>query len=302
MLAQTTSPALETESTDMATADYALVAEAIQYLELNQTEQPSLDDLADHLHVSPFHLQRVFKRWAGISPKRFLQYLTVEHAKALLAASHSVLDATYAAGLSSPSRLHDLFVTVEAMTPGEFKDGGRELLIRYGVQPSPFGDCLLAMTGRGICGLAFINGAGVAGEVAQLRQFWPNASMVEDAAATAAVAQRIFAAPDSHLPQQREPVQLLLTGTNFQIRVWEALLRIPSGAVTTYADVAEAIGQPSAARAVGSAVGANHIAYLIPCHRVIRKNGLVRDYRWGSTRKKAMLGWESAHASGMLSF
>ncbi|MBK8049969.1 MAG: methylated-DNA--[protein]-cysteine S-methyltransferase [Anaerolineales bacterium] len=280
----------------MAAADYALVADAIQYLELNQTEQPSLDELADHLHISPFHLQRVFKRWAGISPKRFLQYLTVEHAKALLAASHSVLDATYAAGLSSPSRLHDLFVTVEAMTPGEFKEGGQSLTIRYGIQPSPFGDCLLAMTDRGVCGLSFVNGDGIPAEVAQLRQSWPNARLVEDAAGTAGVAQRIFAAPDLHMTQQPEPLRLLLTGTNFQIRVWEALLRIPSGAVTTYADVAAAIGQPSAARAVGSAVGANHIAYLIPCHRVIRKNGLVRDYRWGATRKKAMLGWESAHA------
>jgi AraC family transcriptional regulator of adaptative response/methylated-DNA-[protein]-cysteine methyltransferase len=206
------------------------------------------------------------------------------------------LDATYAAGLSSPGRLHDLFVSVEAMTPGEFKDGGRDLTIRYGVQPSPFGDCLLAVTDRGVCGLSFINGDGVVGEVAQLRRLWPNATLVEDANATAAVAARIFATPDPLQHQVTEPVRLLLAGTNFQIRVWEALLRIPSGAVTTYAGVAQAIGQPSAARAVGSAVGANHIAYLIPCHRVIRNNGIVRDYRWGPIRKKAMLGWESAHA------
>jgi AraC family transcriptional regulator of adaptative response/methylated-DNA-[protein]-cysteine methyltransferase len=270
--------------------DYQLIAAAIAYLEANRLEQPSLDDLAAHVALSPFHLQRLFKRWAGISPKRFLQFLTVGHAKQLLAESHSLLDAAYATGLSGPGRLHDLFVSVEAMTPGEFKQGGRGLDITYGIHPTPFGECLLATTERGICGLHFLNGGGAAAEVALLHERWPAANLIEDGAATGPVVQRIFA------PAQGDaaPLPVLLAGTNFQIKVWEALLRIPAGGVCTYEDIAHSLGQPSAARAVGGAVGANAIAYLIPCHRVIRKSGVIQDYRWGSTRKKAMLGWEAA--------
>jgi AraC family transcriptional regulator of adaptative response/methylated-DNA-[protein]-cysteine methyltransferase len=274
--------------------DYQLIAAAIAWLEENRLEQPSLDDLAAHLAISPFHLQRLFKRWAGISPKRFVQFLTIEHAKGLLAASHSLLDAAYASGLSGPSRLHDLFVNVEAMTPGEFKQGGKGLTIRYGVHATPFGDCLLAVTGRGVCDLNFLNGGGVDGARQALHERWPAAQIEEDCAATAAVAARIFTAAPPRAAGGAEPLPVLLAGTNFQIKVWEALLRIPPGQVCTYEDVAQSLGQPTAARAVGGAVGANHIAYLIPCHRVIRKSGVIQDYRWGSTRKKAMLGWEAA--------
>jgi AraC family transcriptional regulator of adaptative response/methylated-DNA-[protein]-cysteine methyltransferase len=289
-------------NTTQAAADYALVAAAIEYLETHHTTQPDLDQLAATLGLSASHLQRVFRRWAGISPKRFLQFLTVEHAKELLAQSHSVLDAAYDAGLSSPSRLHDLFVTVEAMTPGEFKDGGAGLTITYGFHASQFGECLVATTARGLCALSFVGDGGQPAEVATLAARWPKAALVHDAQATAPVAAQIFAplAADSHngaTPASRAPIRLLLAGTNFQLKVWEALLRVPPGQVTTYADVAEAVGQPAASRAVGSAVGANPVAFLIPCHRVIRKTGVIKDYRWGSTRKKAILGWEAAHAA-----
>lgn len=288
-------------NTTQAAADYALVAAAIEYLETHHTAQPDLDQLAATLGLSPGHLQRVFRRWAGISPKRFLQFLTVEHAKGLLAQSHSVLDATYSAGLSSPSRLHDLFITVEAMTPGEFKAGGAGLTIYYGVHMTPFGACLVAMTARGVCALSFVGGAGEAAEVAALAERWPAATLVPDVAQTAGVAAQVFAPfsdqPGAAAPTSRTPIRLLLAGTNFQVKVWEALLRVPAGCVTTYAEVAGAVGQPTASRAVGSAVGANPVAYLIPCHRVIRKTGVIADYRWGSTRKKAMLGWEAAHVA-----
>lgn len=274
-----------------AAQDYRLIAEAIAYLETNHRRQPSLEELAAHLALSPFHLQRLFKRWAGISPKRFVQFLTVEHAKELLARSHDLLHAAYETGLSGPGRLHDLFVSVEAMTPGEFKLGGRGLMIRYGFHPTPFGECLLATTPRGICGLNFVGETGRRGELAALQARWPAATLVEDQASTGEVAAQVFApVPDKQTAQTR----LLLAGTNFQLKVWEALLRIPAGSVCTYEDVAHWIGQPSAARAVGGAVGSNAIAYLIPCHRVIRKSGVMRDYRWGATRKKAILGWEAA--------
>lgn len=273
------------------TTDYQRIAAAIAYLEEHHQEQPGLDELAAHLGLSPYHLQRIFTRWAGISPKRFLQYLTVEHAKQLLAESHNLLDVTYETGLSSPGRLHDLFVTVEAMTPGEFKQGGGGLDIVYGVHDTPFGHCLLAMTERGICGLSFLNGGGQDEELAALQARWPHARLAWGPDETAPVVARVFGDP---AVAETQPISLLLTGTNFQIRVWEALLRLSAGSVCTYEDVAHAIGQPSAARAVGAAVGANHVAYLIPCHRVIRKSGVIQDYRWGATRKKAMLGWEAA--------
>jgi AraC family transcriptional regulator of adaptative response/methylated-DNA-[protein]-cysteine methyltransferase len=273
--------------------DYARIAAAIDYLRENYRTQPSLDELATHLNLSPYHLQRLFRRWAGISPKRFTQYLTVEHAKELLAASHSVLDATYESGLSSPGRLHDLFVTVEAVTPGEYKQQGAGVRIAYGYHDSPFGQCLLAVTGRGICGLFFVDGAREE-VLAQLRQQWPQAELVHAQAETQPYAETVFppAVRAGAGPERR--INLLLRGTNFQIKVGEALLRIPSGSVATYGDVAQTIGKPQAARAVGQAVGANAIAYLIPCHRVIRSSGEVRDYRWGRTRKQAMLGWEAA--------
>ena len=279
------------EAIATSASDYQLIAAAIAYLEANHRRQPSLEELAAYLAISPFHLQRLFKRWAGISPKRFVQFLTVEHAKQLLAESRTLLDAAYETGLSGPGRLHDLFVNVEAMTPGEFKLGGRGLTIQYGFHATPFGECLLSTTARGICGLNFTGQLGRDAELDALRARWPAADLVQDQATTAAAIDRIFApAADS-----QDAVRLLLAGTNFQIKVWEALLRIPPGSVCTYADLAQWVGQPSAARAVGGAVGANAIAYLIPCHRVIRKSGVIQDYRWGSTRKKAILGWEAGH-------
>jgi AraC family transcriptional regulator of adaptative response/methylated-DNA-[protein]-cysteine methyltransferase len=279
------------EGTTKMSTDYQRIAEAIHYLESNFREQPDLDALAAHLHLSPFHFQRLFARWAGISPKRFLQFLTAEHAKQLLEMAHSVLDASYATGLSSPSRLHDLFISVEAVTPGEFKNKGGGLEITYGRHATPFGDALLAATQRGICKLAFVGEEDWQALVNELQAQWPEAKLVENAAITQPLVAQIF--PGETNNGQRS-LHLLLRGTNFQIKVWEALLRIPSGGACTYEEVAQWIGQPSAARAVGNAVGANPIAYLIPCHRVIRKSGVIQDYRWGATRKKAMLGWESA--------
>ncbi|HXF61727.1 MAG TPA: methylated-DNA--[protein]-cysteine S-methyltransferase [Caldilineaceae bacterium] len=286
--------ALEQTALEQA-ADYALVAQAIAYLEAHFQEQPGLDELAAQLHISPFHLQRVFTRWAGISPKRFLQFLTVNYAKGLLEESRSVLEAAYGAGLSGPGRLHDLFVTLEAVTPGEYKEQGAGLEIAYGRHATPFGEALLAATARGVCALHFLDhgGQGLTWDEAilALRLAWPAALLRDDPAATAPLAARIFQTAPGVDPA---PLRLLVKGTNFQVKVWSALLRVPMGAVCTYADLAQAIEQPSAARAVGSAVGSNPIAYLIPCHRVIRAGGLVRDYRWGAARKKAMLGWEAA--------
>jgi AraC family transcriptional regulator, regulatory protein of adaptative response / methylated-DNA-[protein]-cysteine methyltransferase len=280
--------------------DYTLVAQAIDYIERNMQAQPGLDELAQALAVSPGHLQRTFQRWAGISPKRFLQYLTVEHAKAQLDASRSVLDAAFAAGLSGPGRLHDHFVTVEAMTPGEYKQQAAGLTITYGQHDTPFGPALIAVTPRGLNAVAFLGAAGYDGEVAELARRWPGARLVEDAEYTAAWAARIFhstpRAIDDPEPNgtAHAPLRVLLKGTPFQIKVWEALLRVPEGALCTYGDIAREVCGPKAARAVGAAVAANPIAYLIPCHRVIRQTGVIHDYRWGSTRKKALLGWEAA--------
>ncbi len=278
-----------------AADDYGRIAAAIRYLDAHQGSQPSLDAVAAHLHLSPWHFQRLFARWAGISPKRFVQFLTVDYARELLTRRSNVLDASLESGLSGPGRLHDLFVHVDAVTPGEFKNGGLGLTIRFGLHDSPFGRCLLAVTERGICGLSFVDeGAAAAeGAVAALRARWPAATLLRDPATTARMMAQIF--PINALAEPK-PVHLLLKGTNFQLKVWEALLRVPAGEVTTYEGVAQAIQRPTAARAVGSAVGANAIAYLIPCHRVIRKSGIVEGYRWGTVRKQAILGWEAGHA------
>ena len=270
-------------------ADYPRIETAIRYLAAHAEEQPTLSNVAAEVGLSPFHLQRVFKRWAGISPKRLLQLLTVEHAKELLDESASVLDATYEVGLTSPARLHDHFVALEAVTPGEYKSGGGDLEIRYGFHGSPFGHMLIAATDRGICRLTFPSGDEQRDEIAGLAQRWPRATLVESRTATADLAQRIFDGES-----REEPLRLLVQGTNFQIAVWRALLSIPEGEATTYSRIAHAIGRPRAVRAVGNAVGANPIAYLIPCHRVLRQIGALGGYRWGSTRKQALLAWESA--------
>ncbi len=270
--------------------DYQRIEAAIRYLEEHSTEQPPLEKVAGHIGLSPFHFQRLFKRWAGVSPKRFLQHLTIENARQLLRDSASVLETAYAVGLSSQGRLHDLFVNIEAVTPGEYKQQGQDIVIRYAFRETPFGECLLAQTDRGICFLGFVNRDNQTDVFEELKSRWPRASLIEDRKASQDSIQRIFHTGNS--PQQ-EPVQLFLKGTNFQLKVWEALLRIPEGAVISYGDLAEAVGYPKAHRAVGTAVGQNPVAFLIPCHRVLRASGEVGGYHWGTTRKKAMLALES---------
>ena len=267
--------------------DYRRVEQAIRFIETNARTQPELGEVAAALHLSEYHFQRLFTRWAGISPKRFLQFLTKENAKQLLARSANLLDATYETGLSSPGRLHDLFITCEAVTPGEYKNHGQGMQILYGFHPTPFGDCLLALTQRGICYLAFITGDRDSA-LDKLRKEWANAHLQEDPARTKPVIEQIFA------PQQDTSLGLHLRGTNFQLKVWEALLRLPSGSVVAYEDLARQVGSGKAAQAVGNALAHNPVAYLIPCHRVLRKAGDFGGYRYGALRKKAILGWEMA--------
>ncbi|MFP4321896.1 MAG: bifunctional transcriptional activator/DNA repair enzyme AdaA [Anaerolineales bacterium] len=275
--------------------DYERIAQAVRFIEANVTQQPDLRAVADHLHLSEFHLQRLFRRWVGISPKRFLQYLTAEYAKDLLQKNESILNVAYRSGLSGGGRLHDLMINVHAMTPGEYKAAGAGLNISYGVHATPFGQALLAQTARGVCALRFLaDDAPLEAHLDDLRTEWPLATFQQDTPRTAETIGRIFSQSEQTSAQ---PVTLLLKGTNFQLRVWDALLRIPFGGATTYADVAQAIGKPSATRAVGNAVGANPIAYLIPCHRVLRADGGLSGYRWDPTRKRAILGWEAAHAA-----
>lgn len=266
--------------------DYLLIEKALHFIEENYLRQPDLKEISASCGMSEFHFQRIFTRWAGISPKRFLQFLTKESAKNLLKHS-SVLDATYRVGLSSPGRLHDLFVNTEAITPGEFKNNGAGLTIRYGFHPTPFGQALIGITARGICHLSFVQDT-PANALGSLLANWNQAHFHEDPAATASLIDPIFA-PGAN----QAPLSLFITGTNFQLKVWEALLTIPSGSVSTYQQIATHLGLPGAARAVGTAISHNPIAYLIPCHRVIRKMGEFGQYRWGSTRKKALLGWET---------
>jgi len=274
--------------------DYRRIEKAIEFLAENYHQQPSLDEVARSVNLSEFHFQRLFRRWAGISPKRLVQFLTLEHAKQALEESRSVLDAAYDAGLSSPSRLHDLFVTAEAMTPGEFKAKGAGLEISYGFHPSPFGECLLAVTERGICGLGFVGEGGRKQTLEDFKRRWPAAQFQENPQKTGSYIRGIFTAKKRN---GAHPLKLLLMGTNFQIKVWEALLRIPPGSVTCYEALARQVGKPSAARAVGCAVGRNPISFLIPCHRAIRKMGIAGDYHWGAARKKAILAWEAARQS-----
>lgn len=270
-------------------SDYQRIEKAILFLDRNFQAQPGLAQVARHVGLSEYHFQRLFRRWAGISPKRFLQFLTVGYAKELLQQSRSLLDVTYEAGLSSPSRLHDLFVTVEAITPGEFKSRGAGLTITWGVHLTPFGECVLGVTEKGICGLVFVADRNPSGAIAGLRHRWPGATFIQDWKVTEPYVRRIF----SRAAASSRRLTLFLKGTNFQIKVWEALLRIPSGAVVSYSDLARYIGSPGASRAVGTAVANNPIAFVIPCHRVIRNAGIIGQYRWGSTRKKAILGREA---------
>jgi AraC family transcriptional regulator of adaptative response/methylated-DNA-[protein]-cysteine methyltransferase len=273
-------------------SDYERVEQIILYIEEHFRDQPDLATIAAQAGLSEFHMQRLFRRWAGISPKRFLQYLTAEYARARLQATGSVLEAAYDAGLSGPGRLHDLTVNIYAMTPGEVKTHGEGLTITVGFHDSPFGEVLIGITERGVCGLSFVTGDRRAA-LEGLQSYWPAARFVTDEKVTQPVFDQIFGTARNGHP----PLMLLLKGTNFQVRVWEALLCIPPGGLVTYGDIAARLGQPSASRAVGTAVGQNPIAYLIPCHRVIRSTGVIGDYRWQPARKKAIIGWEAAHAA-----
>jgi len=274
--------------------DYRRVETAIRFLENHHLEQPALADIAAAAGLSDYHFQRLFSRWVGISPKRFLQYLTKEHAKRLIRNSPNVLETAFDAGLSGGGRLHDLFVTCEAVTPGEYRRQGDGVTIDYGWHPSPFGECLLAVTTRGICALHFVQDRDRVAGLDELRRLWPRAVARLAPEITAPLMPRIF----TFTPQAKPaPLHLYVKGTNFQIKVWEALLRIPLGQAVTYSDIARHIGLPDAARAVGNAVGRNPIPFLIPCHRVIRQIGEFGYYGGGPARKKALLGWESALAA-----
>ncbi len=277
------------------TLDYNRVAQAIAYVEANFRQQPSLDEIASSVHLSKYHFQRLFKRWAGISPTQFMHFLTVEYAKERLASADSVFDTALDSGLSGAGRLHDLFVTFEAMTPGEYKRQAAGLTIYFGFHATPYGECLIATTDRGICALRFVEESR-ANIVTAVQAEWPQATFLEAQQETAVIAQQIFYANSSP-----KPLHLLVRGTNFQVQVWRALLKIPAGALVSYADVAAGIGRPTATRAVSSAIARNPVGYLIPCHRVISKSGRTHNYRWGAVRKQALIGREAAQQSLILS-
>jgi AraC family transcriptional regulator of adaptative response/methylated-DNA-[protein]-cysteine methyltransferase len=273
------------------THDYDLVKHTLAFISENWREQPSLETLADQAGLSPTHLQRLFTRWAGLSPKAFLQAVTLDHARGLLRDSASILDASYELGLSGPGRLHDLFVTHEGMSPGIYKAHGRGLNIQYGFHDCPFGRALILITSEGLAGLAFADHGKEKSALADMTSRWPEATYVENQQATAAYAKRIF---ESERWKPDQPLKIVFIGSDFEIRVWETILRIPFGKASTYSDIASHIGKPKAARAVGSAVGKNPISFVVPCHRVLEKSGGLGGYHWGLTRKRAILGWEAA--------
>ncbi|MGB7247513.1 MAG: methylated-DNA--[protein]-cysteine S-methyltransferase [Phormidesmis sp.] len=279
--------------------NYNRIARAIAFMRQHHLEQPDLAAVAQHVALSEHYFQRMFTEWAGISPKRFLQYLTVEYAKSKITHASNLLDLTSDIGLSSPGRLHDLFVNLEAMSPGEFKSGGQGLVIRYGIHDTPFGNALIATTARGICNLRFLERSDPQAVAALFREAWPNAGIVSDRQTTHSLCKAIFSPftgpTDSAASTSQKPLNLMVKGTNFQIQVWRALLRVPAGELTTYRTIAEMINRPTAARAVGNAIGSNPVGYLIPCHRVIRESGELGGYRWGVVRKTAILGWEAGH-------
>jgi AraC family transcriptional regulator of adaptative response/methylated-DNA-[protein]-cysteine methyltransferase len=278
-----------------AASDYEIVRRAIGFISEHWRAQPEIDAIADAAGVSTTELHHLFRRWAGLTPKAFLQALTLDHARALLRDSASVLDATFEVGLSGPGRLHDLFVTHEAMSPGEWKSGGEGLTIHYGFHPSPFGTALIMATERGLAGLAFDDADARKPALADMQSRWPKATYVEDSARTAPLARRIFV---RKLWRPDQPLRLVLIGTDWEVRVWETLMKIPLGRLTTYSDIAAKVCTPAAARAVGAAVGKNPICFVVPCHRVVGKSGALTGYHWGITRKQAMLGWEAGKISG----
>ncbi|MBN1930423.1 MAG: methylated-DNA--[protein]-cysteine S-methyltransferase [Desulfobacterales bacterium] len=284
---------MDTNDKDLAqqSIDYRCIEKAIKFIEANHKFYPTLDQIAKSVKLSKYHFNRLFKRWAGISSIQFLQFLTLKYTKQKLIESRSLLDAALDAGLSGPSRLHDLFVTLEAITPGEFKQMGVGLKIEYGFYFTPFGECLLAITDRGICHLAFVADDNRSIALNRLQQTWPKAKWVENQASISLIVNRIFSLTSTF---KSHPFHLLLKGTNFQVNVWRALLTIPKGNLISYQDIAVYIGNPKAFRAVAHAIAVNPVAYLIPCHRVIAGSGKIHQYRWGTARKKAMLGWEAA--------
>ena len=286
------SPDRATDLSPLRTAavDYDIVRRAIGHIRVHWREQPGIEAIAEAAGVTATELHHLFRRWCGLSPKAFLQALTLHHARRLLRESASVLDTAYEVGLSGPGRLHDLFVTHEAMSPGEWKTGGAGLTIAYGFHPSPFGMALVMATDRGLCGMAFADPGEEEATFADMTARWPSARYVEDEMRTAQLAQRIF---DPRLWRPEQPLRVVLIGTDFEVRVWEALLRVPFGRVISYSDLAARVCTPQAARAVGAAVGKNPVSFVVPCHRVIGKSGTLTGYHWGLTRKRAILGWEA---------
>jgi AraC family transcriptional regulator of adaptative response/methylated-DNA-[protein]-cysteine methyltransferase len=274
----------------MNTVHYHRIEKAIDYISKNYKNQPSLSDVAREVHMSPFHLQKMFKAWVGISPKKFLEVLTLEHIKSVLEETNSLTKSTYEAGLSSTSRTFDLFVNIEAITPSEYKKRGENLVINYGIHKSLFGDYLLAVTKKGICALHFLDSENREVILDESKQKWKNAKFIYNPESTKVYADKLFQKDY----RNHSPIQIFLKGTNFQIQVWKALLEIPAGKLTTYENIAKKVGAPKALRAVGSAIGSNPISYIIPCHRVIRKNGVLGNYRWGIPRKSAMVVWEGS--------
>jgi len=274
-----------------------LIRRAIAFLSATWTEQPSLERLAEHLGLSPAHCQKLFKRWCGLSPKEFVQALTVHHARGLLKDSASVLDAAFEVGLSGGGRLHDLFVSHEAMTPGEYKRRGEGLEMAYGFHASPFGEALLIATRRGLAGLAFVDedkGQTPQDTLAEMMLRWPRAQFVAAPDRTASFARLVFNPADW---SKDRPVRLVMIGSDFEVRVWETLLRIPMGRAVSYGDIASHLGRPTAARAVGAAVGRNPISFVVPCHRVLGRDGSLTGYHWGLTRKRALIGWEAGRVA-----
>lgn len=266
--------------------DYARIEKAIHFISENRLTQPTLEEIAAHAGLSPHHFQRLFTRWAGVSPKRYMQFLTIESAREMLSNSASVLETSFGVGLSGPSRLHDLFVSVDAVTPGEYKSGGGGINIKYGFYPTPFGECLLATTERGICALEFVSDRETA--VSGLRGKWPNSAMASDGGSGAETAEQIFG------QKKDEKIRIFIKGTNFQLKIWEALLKIPEGCLISYGSLSARLGISGSARAVGTAIGQNPIGYLIPCHRVLRSDGSISGYRWGQDRKKAIIAYEAS--------
>jgi AraC family transcriptional regulator, regulatory protein of adaptative response / methylated-DNA-[protein]-cysteine methyltransferase len=273
-----------------ALRDYDSVRRAIAFISERWRAQPTIEAVADAAGVTPDELHHLFRRWAGLTPKAFMQALTLDHAKNLLRDSASVLDAALDSGLSGPGRLHDLFVTHEAMSPGEWKNGGAGMTLNYGLHTSPFGTAIVIATSRGLAGLAFADPGDEATAFADLRRRWPNATYVEDCEGTAPIAQRVF---DTKLWRPDQPLRVVLIGTDFEVRVWETLLKIPMGRAVSYSDIAYKINSPKASRAVGAAVGRNPVSFVVPCHRALGKSGALTGYHWGITRKQAMLGWEA---------